>query len=115
MWKLCLCWQRLLLPPVSERKAPDACATMAELRPQIDALDVALVALLAERKDYIDRAISLKQNEKLPARITSRVGEVIDNVRRQAVAHELDPDLTDALWTHLIEWSIAREAKQIPE
>lgn len=115
MRKLCLCWQRLLLPPVSERKAPDACATMAELRPQIDALDAALVALLAERKDYIDRAISLKQNEKLPARIASRVDEVIDNVRRQAVAHGLDPDLTNALWNQLIEWSIAREAKQIPE
>jgi isochorismate pyruvate lyase len=88
---------------------------MAELRTQIDALDGALIALLAERTGYIDRAIILKQNENLPARIASRVDEVIANVRDQAQANALDPALAETLWTQLIEWSIARETKHIPE
>lgn len=88
---------------------------MAELRVQIDALDAALVGLLAERAGYIDRAITLKQNENLPARINARVDQVIENVRKAAENHGLDPDLTETLWTQLIEWSITREAQQIPE
>ena len=88
---------------------------MAELRPEIDALDADLIALLAERMGYIDRAITLKQNENLPARITNRVDQVIGNVRDEATATGFDPDLAEALWRQLIEWSIAREAKHIPE
>lgn len=103
------------MQPVSEHKAPDACTTMAELRVQIDALDAALVGLLAERAGYIDRAITLKQNENLPARIDARVDQVIGNVRAVAEDHGLDPDLTETLWAQLIDWSISREAQHIPE
>ena len=88
---------------------------MAELRPQIDALDAELIAFLAERAGYIDRAITLKQKENLPARITNRVDEVITNVRNEATAKGFDPDLAETLWRQLIEWSIAREAQHIPE
>lgn len=88
---------------------------MAELRPQIDALDAELIAFLAERAGYIDRAITLKQKENLPARITNRVDEVITNVRNEAKAKGFDPDLAETLWRQLIEWSIAREAQHIPE
>ena len=82
---------------------------------QIDALDGALIALLVERARYIDRATTLKQKENLNARIPSRVEEVIANVRREAGAQGLDPDLASDIWSRLIEWSIQRESKHIPE
>ncbi len=44
-------------------KAPDQCQNMRELRDEIDALDVALVDLLAKRAGYIDRAVTLKTQE----------------------------------------------------
>ncbi|WP_341368143.1 chorismate mutase [Yoonia sp. BS5-3] len=88
---------------------------MASLRVQIDALDAELIAGLAERAGYIDRAITLKEQENLPARIESRVEEVIANVRDEASAAGLDPALAELLWRQLIEWSIAREARHIPE
>ena len=97
------------------RKTPDACGSMAELRVQIDDLDRDLIQLLAERATYIDRAVTLKQQEKLNARITSRVEQVIGNVRKQADEQGLDPDLAEALWRTLIEWAIQREAQHIPE
>ena len=86
---------------------------MAELRVQIDRLDRQLIALLAERAGYIDRAAQLKPAEGLPARIGPRVNEVKANVRAEAVAKGLDPDLAEGVWSQLIDWSIAREEKTL--
>ncbi len=86
---------------------------MAELRVQIDRLDRQLIALLAERAGYIDRAAQLKPAEGLPARIDARVNEVKANVRAEAVAKGLDPDLAEGVWSQLIDWSIAREEKTL--
>lgn len=97
------------------RKPPSACRSMVELRAEIDALDTALITLLSERSRYIDRAVTLKKQETLPARIPSRVNEVIAHIRTEAAENDLDPDLAETLWQHLIEWSIAREARSIPE
>ena len=41
-------------------RPPQDCGSMAELRAAIDALDEALVALLARRQAYIERAAILK-------------------------------------------------------
>lgn len=92
-------------------KASSDCHTMQELRVQIDALDASIVAGLAARAGYIDRAITLKQAEDLPARIDERVEEVVERVRARAVAEGLDADLVEDLWRRLIEWSIVREEK----
>jgi isochorismate pyruvate lyase len=87
----------------------DTITTMSALRAQIDALDRDLVALLARRAAMIDRAVVLKPGEGLPARIASRVEEVVAKVRAEAAGRGLDPDLVDRVWRMLIEWSIARE------
>lgn len=89
-------------------KASD-CSTMAELRAEIDRIDAGLVELIAERITYIDRAAELKPGLGLPARIDDRVEEVVAKVRASAVARGVDPDLAEALWRRLIDWSIARE------
>jgi len=85
------------------------CSTMAELRAEIDRIDTGLVELIAERITYIDRAAELKPGLGLPARIDDRVEEVVAKVRASAVARGVDPDLAEALWRRLIDWSIARE------
>ncbi len=92
---------------------PSQCSTMAELRAEIDRIDARLVALLAERAGYIDRAAELKPALGLPARIDDRVEEVVEKVRARAMAEALDPDLAEALWGRLIDWSIAREEAKI--
>lgn len=86
---------------------------MAEVRAEIDRIDAQLVALLAERASYIDRAAELKPALGLPARIEDRVEEVVARVRVSAMAEALDPDLAEALWRRLIDWSIAREEAKI--
>ncbi len=89
-------------------KAAD-CRTMAELRAEIDRVDAELVARFAERTSFIDRAAEIKTAIGMPARIGSRVEEVVANVRRHAEAHGLPPDKIEKLWRKVIEWSIARE------
>ncbi|WP_408607933.1 chorismate mutase [Epibacterium ulvae] len=88
---------------------------MAELRAQIDRVDLELVALFAVRAGYIDRAIDLKTENGWPARIPERVEEVVMNARKTAADKGLDPDLIEQLWRQLVDWSIAREAQVIRE
>lgn len=92
-------------------KLPADCHNMTELRVEIDRLDGEIVALIARRVGYIDRAAELKPAEGLPARIEDRVEAVVANVRARAEAAGLDPDLVEGLWRPMIDWSIAREEK----
>lgn len=92
-------------------RRPEDCKTMADLRAAIDRLDQDLIDLLARRACYIDRAAELKPAEAMPARIDSRVEQVVENVRAAAEARDLDPDLAETLWRPLIDWSIRREEK----
>ena len=90
-------------------RKPAECTTMADVRAAIDQLDGTLVRLLAERARYIDAAARIKSSIEWPARIDSRVEQVVANVRRHGEAEGLSPDLVEQLWRPLIEWSIARE------
>ena len=100
---------------MTNRVPPQDCNDMSDLRAQIDALDEDLVALFVERAGYIDRAIALKQDNGLPARIPERVEEVVPNAVDRAEAAGLDRELVERLWRQLVEWSIAREAQVIRE
>ncbi|WP_420850175.1 chorismate mutase [Rhodobaculum claviforme] len=86
---------------------------MPELRALIDTLDAELVAQLALRARCIDRAVQIKRGVGLPARIPARVEDVVTKVRARAEVEGLDPDLVEALWRRLIEWSIAREERTL--
>jgi isochorismate pyruvate lyase len=90
-------------------RAPKDCRDMSELRVEIDALDAELIAQLALRATYIDRAAEIKTGNGLPANIPARVQEVVDNVRVHAGTAGLDQDLVEDIWRRLINWSIARE------
>jgi isochorismate pyruvate lyase len=85
-----------------------ACASMPELREAIDALDIRLVALLAVRQTYIERAAELKTGRdqvRDPARIEDVVAKVIAEGRRAG----LSPAIAEQVWRTLIEASIAHE------
>ena len=90
-------------------KLPANCTTMEEIRTEIDRVDAGLIAALAERAQYIDRAAQIKTHIGLPARIPDRVEEVVTNVGRLAVENGLPPEVYQKMWRDLIDWSIARE------
>ena len=81
---------------------------MAELRAAIDTLDARLVALLAVRQAYIERAAELKTGREQvrdPARIEDVVAKVIAEGRKMG----LSPGIAEPVWRTLIEASIAHE------
>nr|WP_066607286.1 chorismate mutase [Celeribacter halophilus] len=92
-------------------KPPKDIPTMAELRQQIDRIDRDLVALLALRQAHVDRAIELKPGEGLPARIETRVQDVLDKVEAQAREAGFTPDLARRMWALMVEEMIAREER----
>ena len=87
---------------------PEACGSMTELRAAIDVLDARLVAMLALRQTYIERAAILK-SERGAVRDTARIEQVVGNVVAEAGRAGLSPAIAEAVWRALIEASIAHE------
>src|SRR5690242_3250799 len=89
-------------------KQPETCGSMEELRAAIDRLDARLVALLALRQGYIERAAHLKTGRdqvRDPERIEDVVSKVIAEGRRTGLSAEI----AEPVWRTLIEASIRHE------
>jgi isochorismate pyruvate lyase len=97
-----------VLAGVDPRQDPDTCQTMAEVRQGVDALDRALVALLAERQRYMDAAARIKPERGL-VRDEARIEDVIAKVRAAARTTGLSEAIAEPVWRTLIERSIAHE------
>src|SRR5580693_7999972 len=89
-------------------RPPQDCGSMAELRTPIDILDEALVALLARRQAYIERAAVLKTGRE-QVRDPERIEDVVAKVVAAGKKAGLSPDIAEAVWRALIEASIAHE------
>jgi isochorismate pyruvate lyase len=81
---------------------------MAEVRQGVDALDRALVALLAERQRYMDAAARIKPDRNA-VRDPARIEEVIEKVKAAAREAGLSEDIAEPVWRTLIERCIAHE------
>lgn len=99
------------MTPRAEAAKLDLRDEMADVRATIDALDDALVALLARRQRQIERAAAVKPCLGVPARVPERVDEVLARVAAAAEREGLSGELAQALWRALIEWSIAYEER----
>jgi isochorismate pyruvate lyase len=94
-------------------KATSEPLTMSVIRKEIDRIDEGLVKLLAERQRWVEKAVTVKTRDGLPARDEARVRQVIDHVRVLARAHNVDPALAEAMWTEMVEWFIAYEERSM--
>jgi isochorismate pyruvate lyase len=93
---------------IDERPAPQACTTMTEVRAGVDALDRALVTLLAERQRYMEAAARIKTS-RAQVRDAERIEEVIAKVKAKASAVGLSSAIAEPVWRTLIERCIAHE------
>ncbi|WP_312146234.1 chorismate mutase [Brevundimonas sp.] len=93
---------------IDERKAPEDCATMLDVRRGVDALDRALVTLLAERQRYMDAAARIKPNRDAVFD-QARIDDVVTKVLTAAQPAGLSPDIAEPVWRLLIDRCIAHE------
>jgi len=93
---------------VDDRTPPEACQTMAEVRVGVDALDRALVALIAERQRYMDAAARIKTDRNV-VRDEARIEQVVERVLAAAAKAGLDAKIAEPVWRLMIERCIAYE------
>ena len=93
---------------VDPRVDPAECQSMTEVRQGVDALDRALVTLLAERQRYMDAAARIKPNRDAVFD-QARIDDVVAKVLVAAEAHHLSPDIAEPVWRLLIDRCIAHE------
>ena len=93
---------------IDARVAPEACLTMAEVRHGVDALDRALVQLLAERQRYMDAAARIKPDRSV-VHDEARIEDVVQKVLAAAGPAGLSPAIAEPVWRTLIDRCIAHE------
>ena len=93
---------------VDPRVDPAECQSMTEVRQGVDALDRALVALLAERQRYMDAAARIKPNRDAVFD-QARIDDVVAKVLKAAGPAGLSPDIAEPVWRLLIDRCIAHE------
>ena len=94
-------------------RPPKDCASLADVRVEIDRCDKALVDMIAERFGYVERAWQIKLGLKQEANVPWRNQQVIDRVRAQAAERGVPPDLCEALWRQMIGWFIQYEEEKL--
>ena len=84
---------------------------MAEVRVGVDALDRALVQLLAERVRYMNAAARIKTDRGV-VRDEARIEDVVSKVKAAATEAGLPHEVAEPVWRLLIERCIAHEFEQ---
>jgi isochorismate pyruvate lyase len=95
-------------------KSPEDCTNMPEVRAGVDAVDAALMELLAQRFAYMDAAARIK-TDRGAVRDEARKKEVIDNAVARASDLGVPVLLVAEVWDRLVEASIAYEFDQWDE
>ena len=84
------------------------CTTLNEAREKIDAVDEQIVALIAERNNYIKQIAHFKTSiEEVKAE--ERIDAVISRVREQAISLDLSPNLINDLYVRMIDAMVESE------
>jgi isochorismate pyruvate lyase len=97
-------------------KRPWECASMDQVRTEIDRIDTALVDLIAQRFGYVDRAWQLKINTPEGAVVQWRIQQVIDRVKARAAEKGLPPEMVDMVgsqWRNMIGWFVQYEEEKM--
>ena len=77
------------------------CATLAEVRQNIDRIDHAIIRLMAERGQYVAEAGRFK-NDPAAVSVPARVDAIIRKVRADAEAQGLDPTVAERTYRAMI-------------
>lgn len=93
---------------IDARVDPADCQSMVEVRQGVDALDRALVTLLAERQRYMDAAARIKPNRDAVFD-QARIDDVVAKVLATAEAKGLSAVIAEPVWRLLIDRCIAHE------
>ena len=84
------------------------CTTLDEARAKIDTVDEQIVALIAERNNYIKQIAHFKTSID-EVKAEERIDAVISRVREQAISLDLSPNLINDLYVRMIDAMVESE------
>jgi len=84
------------------------CTTLNEARTKIDEVDEQIVALIAERNNYIKQIAHFKTSID-EIKEEDRINDVISRVREQAISLGLSPNLINDLYVRMINAMVESE------
>lgn len=91
----------------------DSQKKLKPLRLEIDAVDQALIKLIAQRFSIVDRVIKIKRNSSLPASIPERIEQVVQNAIQRAKESNIPEMTVEKIWRLLIAETIAYEESEL--
>jgi isochorismate pyruvate lyase len=91
-------------------KSPSDCASLDEVRAEIDRIDRAIVSLIGERASYVHAAARFKASEAAVA-APERQAEMLRARRAWAEEADLDPNVVEKLYRDLVAYFIVRETE----
>ncbi len=86
----------------------EKCTTLDEARTKIDTVDEQIVALIAERNNYIKQIAHFKTSID-EVKAEERISDVISKVREQAISLDLSPNLINDLYVRMIDGMVESE------
>ena len=93
---------------LDQRKPPNLCRTMLDVRAGVDQLDREIMTLIGERFRFMEAAARIKPSRER-IRDEGRKAEILANVALHAAKQGVPPDVAADLYERLIEASIAYE------
>jgi isochorismate pyruvate lyase len=91
-------------------KVPDDCASIEEIRYEIDVIDRELITALGRRFDYVKAIVKFKANRE-EVLAPERYNAVLQQRRVWAAEAGLDPDVIEQMYRNLIAYFIDEEMK----
>ena len=92
-------------------KPPEECASIADVREGIDALDREIVALIGRRARYIGAAARFKTGEE-GVRAPERRKAMLEARRRWAEEEGLSPQVIEDVYETLVSYFVNRELER---
>ncbi|MGF1461228.1 MAG: isochorismate lyase [Leptolyngbyaceae cyanobacterium] len=89
-------------------KSPEACASLLDIRTEIDRIDRAVIALWAERFTYVKAAAPFKSTQHQVA-APERLQAMLQQRREWAIVANLNPDVIEQLYRDLVNYFINEE------
>lgn len=92
---------------------PDGVPTLQESRTELDALDVALVQVLARRSTVILEVIRYKRANSMAVVDRDREDRMLSNIERVAASDELDPRIARQVLRSVIDAFTLLEVEEL--
>lgn len=93
------------------RKLPQECKDISEVRNVIDHIDSDIIKLLSVRSQYVREVVKFKEQTDEGIEASDRRASVINSRRQWAAESGICPDVIENIYNTLIDYFIAEEKK----